>query len=93
MMDRGVTETFNIYYTNSPVSSDLQSDFILSQRNKECNSLCEEGRNCCDKFAYCTCGANTGVNACTCRKGFYGSGLKGDCKRKLLLFAFLPQTK
>ncbi|GFX48363.1 sushi, von Willebrand factor type A, EGF and pentraxin domain-containing protein 1 [Trichonephila clavipes] len=30
-------------------------------------------------MAQCTCGTTNGHYACLCRKGFYGTGLKGDC--------------
>lgn len=56
--------------------------YIPLGNNKYCDKLCEEG-DCCDKDAICTCGALSGHYFCQCQLGFYGSGLKDSCLRKL----------
>ncbi|KAG8195218.1 hypothetical protein JTE90_027959 [Oedothorax gibbosus] len=58
---------------------DLQIGSYLDQQPESCNRLCTAGIECCDEMAQCTCGTTNGHYACLCRKGFYGTGLKGDC--------------
>ncbi|GFR11206.1 sushi, von Willebrand factor type A, EGF and pentraxin domain-containing protein 1 [Trichonephila clavata] len=58
---------------------DLHIGSYLDQTPESCNSLCPAGTDCCDEMAQCTCGTTNGHYACLCRKGFYGTGLKGDC--------------
>ncbi|GFT26072.1 sushi, von Willebrand factor type A, EGF and pentraxin domain-containing protein 1, partial [Nephila pilipes] len=58
---------------------DLHIGSYLDQPPESCNSLCPAGTDCCDEMAQCTCGTTNGHYACLCRKGFYGTGLKGDC--------------
>lgn len=36
-------------------------------------------RSCCDENAECSCGFHSGHFSCTCKQGFYGTGLKGNC--------------
>ncbi|XP_050300407.1 sushi, von Willebrand factor type A, EGF and pentraxin domain-containing protein 1-like [Anthonomus grandis grandis] len=54
-------------------------DYIPLGVNQPCNKLCEEGEDCCDQNAQCSCGTTTGHYSCTCQPGYYGSGLKNDC--------------
>jgi len=52
----------------------------------DCNNLCSENttnQTCCDDLATCTCGTATGHYACICPPGYFGSGLRGFCQRKL----------
>ncbi len=37
-------------------------------------------RSCCDENAECTCGYHSGHYSCLCGRGYFGSGLKGECK-------------
>lgn len=62
---------------------DLHSGRKISQIPTACANLCSERRDCCDPYARCTCGTHTGHFACSCARGFYGTGLKGDCKCEL----------
>ena len=41
-------------------------------------------KDCCDPIASCSCGTHTGHFACVCPAGYYGRGLVGDCKSRLL---------
>ncbi|XP_076046526.1 sushi, von Willebrand factor type A, EGF and pentraxin domain-containing protein 1-like [Oratosquilla oratoria] len=59
---------------------DLQSGSLVKQDDVACDKLCPQGQDCCDAYGTCTCGTHTGFYACTCRPGYYGSGLQGDCK-------------
>ncbi|XP_077500331.1 sushi, von Willebrand factor type A, EGF and pentraxin domain-containing protein 1-like isoform X2 [Amblyomma americanum] len=45
----------------------------------ECGGLCPEGERCCHQEPLCTCGISSGQYACLCPRGYYGSGLRGDC--------------
>uniref|UniRef100_A0AAR5P549 Sushi, von Willebrand factor type A, EGF and pentraxin domain-containing protein 1 n=2 Tax=Dendroctonus ponderosae TaxID=77166 RepID=A0AAR5P549_DENPD len=53
-------------------------DYLPLGVSTPCDKLCEAG-NCCDKDALCACGTTTGHYSCTCKPGFYGSGLRNDC--------------
>uniref|UniRef100_A0A182PU12 Sushi, von Willebrand factor type A, EGF and pentraxin domain-containing protein 1 n=1 Tax=Anopheles epiroticus TaxID=199890 RepID=A0A182PU12_9DIPT len=53
-----------------------------------CDRLCDkakvkqlgsEAASCCDEHAGCSCLTTSGHYRCTCRPGFTGSGLYGDC--------------
>ncbi|XP_045583570.2 sushi, von Willebrand factor type A, EGF and pentraxin domain-containing protein 1 isoform X3 [Procambarus clarkii] len=59
---------------------DLHSGVLMEQDPRSCLKLCTGGDYCCDPYATCTCGTHTGHFACTCRKGYYGTGLQGDCR-------------
>ncbi|XP_042878589.1 sushi, von Willebrand factor type A, EGF and pentraxin domain-containing protein 1-like isoform X2 [Penaeus japonicus] len=59
---------------------DLHSGVLIHQPPRTCGKLCEEGTYCCDADAACTCDTHTGHYACTCRKGYYGTGILGDCR-------------
>ncbi|XP_071546933.1 sushi, von Willebrand factor type A, EGF and pentraxin domain-containing protein 1-like isoform X1 [Panulirus ornatus] len=59
---------------------DLHSGVLMAQDPRSCLQLCSTGDYCCDAYATCTCGTHTGHYACTCRKGYYGTGLHGDCR-------------
>ncbi|XP_047481240.1 LOW QUALITY PROTEIN: sushi, von Willebrand factor type A, EGF and pentraxin domain-containing protein 1-like [Penaeus chinensis] len=59
---------------------DLHSGFLIHQPPRTCGKLCQEGTYCCDADAACTCDTHTGHYACTCRKGYYGTGILGDCR-------------
>lgn len=62
--------------------SDLAGgDYLPLGVSTPCDKLCDSG-NCCDKDALCACGTTTGHYSCTCKPGFYGSGLRNDCLRK-----------
>nr|XP_042895666.1 sushi, von Willebrand factor type A, EGF and pentraxin domain-containing protein 1 isoform X2 [Parasteatoda tepidariorum] len=58
---------------------DLQTGSYLDQEASACNKLCPESGDCCDEKAQCTCGTTNGHYACICQKGYYGTGLRGDC--------------
>ncbi|XP_068228821.1 sushi, von Willebrand factor type A, EGF and pentraxin domain-containing protein 1-like isoform X2 [Palaemon carinicauda] len=60
---------------------DLHSGVLMPQDPHACQELCVGDTYCCDAFAACTCGTHTGHYACTCRKGYYGTGLRGDCRK------------
>lgn len=78
------------YVTPSFSSKDLQIGSYLDQQPESCNSLCTAGSECCDEMAQCTCGTTNGHYACLCRKGFYGTGLRGDCHGE---FALIQKIK
>ncbi|CAL4065422.1 unnamed protein product, partial [Meganyctiphanes norvegica] len=59
---------------------DLHAGLLMPQDENMCSTLCSEGGKCCDTYASCTCGTHTGVFTCTCKPGFYGTGLNGDCR-------------
>ncbi|KAK8726504.1 hypothetical protein OTU49_010282 [Cherax quadricarinatus] len=59
---------------------DLHSGVLMEQDPRSCLKLCQAEDYCCDPYATCTCGTHTGHFACTCRKGYYGTGLRGDCR-------------
>ncbi|XP_018023242.2 sushi, von Willebrand factor type A, EGF and pentraxin domain-containing protein 1, partial [Hyalella azteca] len=61
---------------------DLQTGSLVDQNPQACSSLCpaEDGGSCCDVHATCTCGTHTGHYLCTCQPGYYGTGLRGNCK-------------
>ncbi|KAG7158260.1 Sushi, von Willebrand factor type A, EGF and pentraxin domain-containing protein 1-like 3 [Homarus americanus] len=59
---------------------DLHSGVLMEQDSHSCHKLCSGGNYCCDAYATCTCGTHTGHYACTCRQGYYGTGLRGDCR-------------
>ena len=67
--------------------------YVPVRGSSDCDSLCEikinETEGCCDELATCTCGTATGHYACLCPLGYFGSGLKGFCQRKML---FLPKN-
>ena len=44
-------------------------------------------------MASCSCGTHTGHFACVCPAGYYGRGLVGDCKRRLLYGYYLYQIR
>lgn len=58
---------------------DLNIGTFQPQEMDACKGLCIGGSECCDSGAQCTCGIHTGHYACVCPKGFYGTGLNGDC--------------
>ncbi|KAK4305073.1 hypothetical protein Pmani_023017 [Petrolisthes manimaculis] len=60
---------------------DLHSGVLMEQNPRACSDLCSGTMQyCCDTYATCTCGTHTGRYDCTCRKGYYGGGLRGDCR-------------
>ncbi|XP_050712143.1 sushi, von Willebrand factor type A, EGF and pentraxin domain-containing protein 1-like isoform X3 [Eriocheir sinensis] len=61
---------------------DLHSGVYMSQDRRACFKLCKGGEagGCCDTYAACTCGTHTGQFACTCQEGYYGNGLRGNCR-------------
>ncbi|XP_063877551.1 sushi, von Willebrand factor type A, EGF and pentraxin domain-containing protein 1-like isoform X4 [Scylla paramamosain] len=61
---------------------DLHSGVYMEQDRRACLKLCQDGElnSCCDIYASCTCGTHTGHYACACREGYYGTGLRGDCR-------------
>lgn len=74
------------------ISTDLQIGSYLDQDPESCNRLCPEGNDCCDEKAQCTCGTTSGHYACLCSKGFYGTGLKGDCHGIIITWLILQSA-
>lgn len=74
------TVVLNISFINFYV--DLGSGSYVTQRTDKCEHLCINRSPCCDKMATCRCGTYTGNFECLCRKGYYGTGLYGECFRK-----------
>lgn len=73
--------------TSCLLSSDLHIGNYEEDEPNSCGGLCEEGKQCCDSKARCTCGTHTGHYACLCQKGYYGTGLREDCKGKIKLLS------
>lgn len=74
------TVVLNISFINFYV--DLGTGSYVTQRTDKCEHLCINRSPCCDKMATCRCGTYTGNFECLCRKGYYGTGLYGECFRK-----------
>lgn len=74
------TVVLNIFFINFYV--DLGTGSYVTQRTDKCEHLCINRSPCCDKMATCRCGTYTGNFECLCRKGYYGTGLYGECFRK-----------
>lgn len=63
-------------------------DFELLD-SSQCNGLCPTGKQCCHQSARCACGTTSGYFSCLCPRGQYGTGLRGDCKRKPIVLPIL----
>ncbi|KAK2725235.1 hypothetical protein QYM36_001622 [Artemia franciscana] len=65
---------------------DLPSGGYLNQDRHLCLNICTGTKfdksvlsSCCDSNAHCACGTHSGLYACLCRPGYFGTGLFGDC--------------